>query len=151
VHQGFWRELGTPQRYLDGSLDLLSRGDSKFLQRTRVSEGVFSATPLSELKGTVEAAFLAGAELKMEEGTFAAGVVLGDRVHLNRGSSITRTVLWDDVVVGEGSSLDECILGSGARIPPKTRLHRKIALDAASYGGDLKGLEPMAGLLMTSF
>ncbi len=151
VHEGFWRELGTPQRYLDGSLDLLSRGDSRFLQRTRVREGVFSATPLSELQGTVEAAFLAGTELKMAEGTFAAGVVLGDRVHLNRGAAITRTVLWDDVVVGEQSSLDECILGVGARVPPQTRLHRKIALDAASYGGDLKGLEPMAGLLMTSF
>jgi NDP-sugar pyrophosphorylase family protein len=151
VHQGFWRELGTPQRYLDGSLDLLSRGDSGFLQRIRVREGVFSATPLSELQGTVEAAFLAGAELKMDEGTFAAGVVLGDRVHLHRGASITRTVLWDDVVVGEQSSLDECILGVGARVPPQTRLHRKIALDAASYGGDLKGLEPMAGLIMTSF
>jgi len=60
-------------------------------------------------------------------------------------------VLWDDVVVGEHSSVDECIIGAGARIPPQTRLHRKIALDAESYGGDLKGLEPRAGLLMTSF
>jgi mannose-1-phosphate guanylyltransferase len=151
VHQGFWRELGTPQRYLDGSLDLLARGDSGFLQRTRVREGVYSATPLSELHGKVESAFLAGTKVRMEEGAFAAGAVLGDRVHLSRGASLTRAVLWDDVKVGEQSSLDECIVGVGARVPPHTRLHRKIALDAESYGGDLKGLEPRDGLLLTSF
>ncbi|MCI0567464.1 MAG: NDP-sugar synthase [Acidobacteria bacterium] len=151
VHDGFWRELGTPQRYLDGSLDLLARGDSGFLQRTRVREGLFSATPLSELQGAPGAAFLAGAGLKMEEGTSAAGVVLGDRVHLSRGASLTRSVLWDDVVIGEQSSLDECIIGHGARVPPHSRLHRKIVLDTESYGGDLKGLESRAGLLLTSF
>jgi len=151
VHQGFWRELGTPQRYLDGSLDLLSRGDSGFLQQTRIREGVFSATPLAELKGTVESMFLAGAGVRMDEGTFAAGAVLGDQVHLKRGASLTRAILWDGVEVGEQSSLDECIIGCGARVPYGTRLHRKIALDAESYGGDLKGLERRDGLLLTSF
>ena len=151
VHQGFWRELGTPQRYLDGSLDLLARGDSGFLQSSRVREGVFSATPISELHGTVESTFLAGSGFRMEEGTFAAGVVLGDGVQLKRRASLTRSILWDDVEVGEESSLNECIIGFGARVPPRTRLHRKIALDAASYGGDLKGLERRDGLLLTSF
>jgi NDP-sugar pyrophosphorylase family protein len=131
VHQGFWRELGTPQRYLDGSLDLLARGDSGFLQSSRVREGVFSVTPISELHGTV--------------------VVLGDGVQLKRRASLTRSILWDDVEIGEESSLNECIIGFGARVPPRTRLHRKIALDAASYGGDLKGLERRDGLLLTSF
>ena len=151
VHQGFWRELGTPQRYLDGSFDLLSRGDSGFLQKMRFREGVFSATPLSELQGTVESTFLAGSGLRMEEGTFAAGAVLGDRVRVKRGASLTRAILWDDVEVGEGSSLDECIVGTGARIPAQTRFRRKIALDAESYGGDLKGLERREGLLLSSF
>jgi NDP-sugar pyrophosphorylase family protein len=151
VHEGFWRELGTPQRYLDGSIDLLVRGDSAYLQGIRIREGIFSETPIAKLQGSVEPAFLAGADARMDERTFAAGVVLGCRAHLRKGASLTRTVLWDDVVVGERSSLHECIVGCRAKIPEGIRLQRKIILDAESYGGDLKGLERMGSLILAAF
>jgi len=77
--------------------------------------------------------------------------VLGSRAHIRQGASLTRTVLWDDVVVGDRASLHECIVGCGAQIPPGIRLQRKIILDAASYRGDLKGLEKMDRLILAAF
>lgn len=151
VHRGFWRELGTPERYLQGSLDLLKLGDAGYLQKIRTREGVYSATPFQDLRGTAESLFLAGRDLEMEHDSFAAGVVLGDGVVLRRRSSLIRSILWDGVVVGEEASLDECLVTSGARIPPGTRLRRKILLDEATYAGDRKGLESSGPLLMASF
>jgi len=151
VHTGFWRELGTPQRYLQGSLDLLKMGDASFLQRIRRHEGVYSATPISALKGTTEPVFLAGEGVEMEHDSFAAGAVVGDRVTLRRRSSLVRSILWGGVEVGEGSSLDECLVASGVRIPPKSRFSRKILLDEATYGGDRRGLERAGGLLLAPF
>ena len=151
VHQGFWRELGTPMRYLDGSLDLLSRGDCSFLQALRIREGVFSSTPLSALSGTVQPPFLAGFDARMSTGSFASGVVLGDRVDLHRGATLNRSILWDDVEVGEGSILSQCIVGVGARIPPGLRLEHKIAIDAESYGGDQDALQRVDGLFLAPF
>ncbi len=151
VHTGFWRELGTPERYLQGSLDLLGLGDAGYLQRIRAREGVYSATPLRDLRGTVESLFLAGRDLEMERDCFAAGAILGDGVTLRRRSSLIRSILWDDVVVGEEASLDECLVTSGTRIPSGIRLRRRILLDEATYTGDRKGLERSGPLLMASF
>jgi mannose-1-phosphate guanylyltransferase len=151
LHTGFWRELGTPWRYLQGSLDLLKMGDAAYLQRFRVREGVFSATPFRKLRGTVEPLFLAGEEMGMDTDTFAAGAVVGNRIVMRRRSSLVRSILWDDVIIGEESSLEECIVSSNARIPPKSRFKRKILIDEATYGGDRKGLEPSGNLLLASF
>ena len=151
VHAGFWRELGTPQRYLQGSLDVLRMGDAGYLQRIRVREGVYSATPIRALRGKADPVFLAGEGVIMESQSNAAEAVLGDRVVLRRRSSVLRSILWDDVEAGEESALSECIVTSGARIPPRGRFHRKILLDEAAYGGDRKGLERDGGLLLASF
>lgn len=151
VQNGFWKELGTPQRYLDGALELLARGDAPYLQRIRVREGVYSASPSASLLGQLEPAFLAGAGTKMEPGSSAAASSLGDRVLLERGVKLERCVLWDEVRVGEGADLRECIAGFGARVPAGARLRRKIILDEASYLSDRKGLERIEGLLVASF
>jgi NDP-sugar pyrophosphorylase family protein len=151
VHTGFWRELGTPQRYLQGSLDLLRMGDAGYLQRIRVREGVYSATPIRALRGTADPLFLAGEGVTMESQCSAAEAVVGNRVILRRRSSILRSILWDDVEAGEESALSECIATSGARIPPRGRFHRKILLDESTYGGDRKGLDRDGGLLLASF
>ena len=151
VHTGFWRELGTPQRYLQGSLDLLRLGDAGYLQRIRLREGVYSVTPSPALRGTVESPFLAGRDLEMEAGSFAAGAVVGDSVVLRRRSSLVKTILWNDVTVGEGSSLDECLVASGVKIPARSRFNRTILLDDSTYGGDRKGLERSGDLLLASF
>ena len=151
VHAGFWRELGTPQRYLQGSLDLLRMGDAGYLQRIRLREGVYSATPIRELRGTTDPVFLAGEGVTMEAHCSAAEAIVGNRVVLHRRSSILRSILWDHVEVGEESALSECIVTSGVRVPPYGRFHRKILLDEATYGGDRKGLERAGGLLLASF
>jgi mannose-1-phosphate guanylyltransferase len=151
VHRGFWRELGTPARYLQGSFDLLQLGDAGYLQRIRIREGVYSATPLGAFRGTIEPLFLGGAGVEMERDVFAAGAVLGDRVRLACRSRLTRCVIWNDANLGEDVSLDECIVAEGCRVPPRSRFTRKILLDEAGYLGDRKGLERFGPLLLAGF
>lgn len=151
VHAGFWRELGTPQRYLQGSLDLVRLGDAGYMQRIRLREGVYSASPLSSLQGSIEPAFFAGADLEMSSDSLAAEAVLGNRVVLGHRSRVARSILWDDVRIAEDSSLTECLVGAGARIPARTRLARKVVLDEATYGGDRGRLERSGSLLLASF
>ena len=143
--------MGTPRRYLQGSLDILERGDAGYLQQIRIREGVYSATPASELMGTVEPLFLAGPGLQMEKDVFVAGAILGERVILRRRASLIRTIIWDDVTVGEEASLDECIVANRVRIPPRARFTGKIILDEETYGGNRKGMERVGHLLVGSF
>jgi len=151
LHEGFWRELGTPQRYLDGSLDLLEQGDLPCLQKLRQREGVYTATPVQMLGGRVEPALLAGEKVVMETGSRASQSVLGNRVRLGGGSQLLKVVAWDDVEVGPDALLEECIVAEKARIPTGVRLSRKILMDRAGYQGETKGLEILDGLLVASF
>jgi NDP-sugar pyrophosphorylase family protein len=151
VYEGFWRELGNPRRYLEGSLDLLSLGDSGYLQPARIREGIFSRTSLGSLQGSIRPPFLAGSEVRTEAGSLAEGAVLGNGVVLESHSIARRSVLWEGAKVEKQALLSECIVGFNARIPSRLHLERKIVLDAASYGGDMKGLERKDGLLLGAF
>jgi NDP-sugar pyrophosphorylase family protein len=151
LHEGFWRELGTPQRYLDGSLDLLERGDLPGLQKIRYREGVYSATPCETLLGKIEPGLLAGEQVIMEAGSSAAQCILGNRVRLRSGSQLRKVVVWDDGEIGADAVLDECIVAEKARVPKGARLFRKILMDRSGYEGETKGLETLDGLLVASF
>ena len=151
LHEGFWRELGTPQRYLDGSLDLLERGDLPSLQKLRFREGVYSATPYEALLGQIEPGLLAGEQVVMEAGSSASHSILGNRVRLRDGSRLRKVVLWDDVEIGAGAALEECIVAEKARVPKGAQLFRKILMDRSGYQGETKGLEVLEGLLVASF
>jgi len=72
-------------------------------------------------------------------------------VVLRRRSSLIRSVLWDDVTLEEEVSLDGCVVASGVRIPPRTRLERMIVLDEATYLGDRRGLQRLGPLLLAPF
>ncbi len=151
LHEGFWRELGTPQRYLDGSLDLLNLGDLPCLQKLRIREGVYSATPIKSLSGQIDLGLLAGEKVVMEAGSSTSQVILGDRVQLGRGARLRRVVAWDDAEIGADAVLDECIVSEKARVPKGARLSRRIVMDRSGYQGETKGLESLEGLLVASF
>ena len=52
--------------------------------------------------------------------------LLGARSSLARGARVSRSVLWDDVHVESAAALDECVVTDGARVPPGTRLARRV-------------------------
>jgi mannose-1-phosphate guanylyltransferase len=99
VSDGYWLDIGTPERYLRGTYDIL--------------EGVVSTRVRSD-GGLVVAAD------SVFEGELLGPAVVGPKAHLRRGSVVDRAVVLDGAVVGEGSVLRECVICPGAVVGDDT-------------------------------
>jgi mannose-1-phosphate guanylyltransferase len=95
---GYWKDIGTPRRYLEGTWDLLA--------------GVIDSTlPERDVTGSLiyEGGLTIGAHIGPQ-------AVVGHHCSVGSDSSVERAVLHDRVAVGADCSLRECIVAEGARI-----------------------------------
>jgi mannose-1-phosphate guanylyltransferase len=123
AHRGaYWMDIGTPERYLEGTADILAGR-----VRTRVAERL--------LGGGVDAsATVADDAERSPQSLVDAGATVGARVRIGDGSVIGPGVtIADDVVlenavvlagayVDTGASLRQCVVGERARIGENVQL-----------------------------
>jgi len=104
--EGYWVDIGTPERYLEATYDLLSGHPE-------------SALPLRDETGSLIGAgcLTAGAHIGPQS-------VLGSHCSVGSDSAVERSVLHDGVVVGADCVIRESVLadgvqvGEGARVGP---------------------------------
>ena len=95
---GYWMDVGTPRRYLEGTWDLLA--------------GVVESTlPERDETGSLvyEGGLTSGAHIGPQ-------AVVGHHCSVGSDSSVERAVLHDRVAVGADCTLRECIVAEGTRI-----------------------------------
>ncbi|MGE4426598.1 MAG: sugar phosphate nucleotidyltransferase [Solirubrobacteraceae bacterium] len=118
VHRGrYWMDIGTPERYLEGTADILARR-----VRTRVGDRLQEVGPLDPTATVAEDSVVDRAAL------VDRGARLGSRVVIGSGSVVGPDVtIGDDVIlqdavvlagatIGSGTRLRDCVVGTGARI-----------------------------------
>lgn len=103
----YWLDVGTPDRYLQASLDLL---------------GGVRAVPL-EASGTLEVI-----------GELVSPVHLGDRVEIAAGAVVADSVLGDDVVVGDGARVEGSVLLPGAVVESRATVRDSVVGSGARVG-----------------
>ena len=95
---GYWMDIGTPRRYLEGTWDLLAGViDSTLPERDETGSLVY------------EGGLTSGAHIGPQ-------AVVGHHCSVGSDSSVERAVLHDRVAVGADCVLRECIVAEGARI-----------------------------------
>jgi mannose-1-phosphate guanylyltransferase len=101
---GYWMDIGTPERYLQASWDILEQ---------RVETRVRSTAPGMHVGADVEIA--AGAVV-------GPRVVLGSDSRVEAGAKVRDSVLLDGCVVGEGAQVNGSILSRGVKVAPGASL-----------------------------
>ena len=102
---GYWVDIGTPRRYLEGTWDLLA--------------GVVTSTlPVRDQTGSLvyEGGLTSGAHIGSQ-------AVVGRHCSIGTDSTIERAVLHDRVTVGADCTLRECIVAEGVRIGDGAEVH----------------------------
>jgi mannose-1-phosphate guanylyltransferase len=96
--EGYWIDIGTPERYLEATYDLLA-------------DRVQSSLPPRDETGSLvgEGCITSGARI----GPMS---VLGRRCSVGDHSTVARSVLHDGVRVGAGCTLDGAVLAEGVRV-----------------------------------
>jgi NDP-sugar pyrophosphorylase family protein len=147
VDKGYWRDIGTPESYLEAHIDVLDgvapAGAAKASPRdvwvsptAVVCEGVRLLAPVHVAAGAVVEAgawvgphAVVGAGARVHAGAvirrsvLQAGSVVGARAHVDesvlvRGAVVGAEARITRVVVGE-----DCAVRSGAQPPPGSRIH----------------------------
>jgi mannose-1-phosphate guanylyltransferase len=101
---GYWMDIGTPERYLQASWDILER---RVETRVTPTAPGLLVSPKAELADDAEA---------------GPRAVLGAGCRLEPGSSVRDSVLLDGCVVGAGARVNGSILAAGVEVPPGARL-----------------------------
>ena len=102
---GYWMDIGTPERYLQASWDILER---------RVETRVQPTAPGMLVGSGAEVA--AGA-------TVGPRVVLGPGCQVGDGAEIRDSILLEGCVVGEGARVRGSILSAGVEVSPDATLN----------------------------
>jgi mannose-1-phosphate guanylyltransferase len=128
MSEGYWIDIGTPERYLEATYDLLSGR-------------VKSALPPRDETGSLiyEPALVAGAHIGPQ-------TVLGPHCSVGAESAVERSVLHERVMVGSGCTIREAVLGDGAHVGDGAEIHTGAMLGSGVVVGAGEVVEQNARL-----
>ena len=130
---GYWLDLGTPERYREATRDLLENNLQSYLSEDLASHGR-SVSESVEVSGceveqnvALDHGCLVGAGA-----TIGRHSVLGRDVVIGAGAKVLGSVLMNGVQVGEDASIDDAILGPDVSVGAEAIVERDVVIGAGA-------------------
>lgn len=140
--EGYWMDIGTPERYMQASWDILERRVETEPGGTVDGQGVYVAADATIAAGatvgssayvdagaaiadgaTVGPRAVVGPGCRIDAGATVAGSVLHANCEIDAGAEVRDSILAPNVRVGRGAVVEPgCVVGQGASIDPDCRL-----------------------------
>jgi mannose-1-phosphate guanylyltransferase len=120
----YWLDIGTPERYLKGTFDLLDGTvQSELLDpgQERGAKAALVERTVAPAMAEPDAEIAAGATV----GPYA---VVGSGVTVGEGTRIERAVVLDDALIGSGTTISGSIVGPRAQIGDHCRLEEDVVV-----------------------
>jgi mannose-1-phosphate guanylyltransferase len=116
VSDGYWLDIGTPQRYLEATFDILE-GTVATGVADRMGTGYLCVEHGVDSAGRIIPPALVESGCVIADGArVGARVVLGGGVTVGEGTTIERAVVMQGAEIGANCTLSGCIVGGGVRI-----------------------------------
>jgi len=116
--QAYWLDIGTPERYLQGSADILA-GHVQTGVLERLDAHGLARGGDCVVDGHLHGPAVLGDGVRIASGAVVGDhTVLGDRVRIEAGATVTGAVVLDDAVIGRGSVVREAIVAPRAQVGP---------------------------------
>jgi len=120
--QAYWMDIGTPERYLQGTFDIIE-GNVQTAVTDRLGETFVALGRDVEAHGRVVPPAVVERACRIAEGAHVGSlVVLGDGVTVGEGAVIERSVVLQGSEIGPGCVLRDCIVSAGARVGARTQI-----------------------------
>jgi mannose-1-phosphate guanylyltransferase len=137
VASGYWLDIGTPQRYIQGTYDILEGNvETEFGRRLRAS--AHALVEDGQISGRVVAPAYVAEGCRIGAGAIVGGrTVLGRDVEVGEDAHVEGSVLLDGARVGARSVVRGSILAAGAAIGEHCRLEKCVVLgEGVKLGSD---------------
>jgi mannose-1-phosphate guanylyltransferase len=112
----YWLDIGTPERYLQGTFDILE-GNVQTAVTERLGSGYIAIADQVEASGRIVPPAIVERGCRIAAGAHVGSlVVLGAGVDVGEGSKIERSVVLNGSQIGPRCTLQDCIVAAGVRI-----------------------------------
>ena len=121
-HQAYWLDVGTPERYLQATFDVLE-GVCRTAVTERLGDSFTAIEEGCSVEGRVVPPALVGRGSTIAAGAHVGSlVVLGDGVSVGEGATIERSVVMQGSEIGPGCVLRGCVVAAGSRVGAGTHV-----------------------------
>jgi mannose-1-phosphate guanylyltransferase len=122
VSDGYWLDIGTPERYLQGTFDILE-GNVQSAVRARLGSDWLLVDEDAKVHGRAVPPAVLERGVSVAEGAHVGSlVVLAQDVSVGAGASVERAVVLEGTRIGEGCELRDCIVGARCDIGAGTKI-----------------------------
>jgi mannose-1-phosphate guanylyltransferase len=120
--EGYWLDIGTPERYLKGTFDIIE-GNVQTAVKDRLGGDWLAIDPAAEVAGRVipPAVLERGVSVGVGAHVGSLAVLAGD-VSVGAGRTVERAVILNGAQIGDGCTLRDCIVAAGCRVGPRTQI-----------------------------
>jgi len=120
VGDAYWLDIGTPDRYLQGTFDILE-GNVVTAVGERLGPGYLAIGERVEALGRIVPPALVDRGCRIGAGAHVGSlVVLGEGVSVGEGATIERAVVLNGAEIGAHCELRDCIVAAGVRLGERT-------------------------------
>jgi mannose-1-phosphate guanylyltransferase len=121
--ESYWLDIGTPERYLQGTFDIIEGNVATALQE-RLGSGYLAIDEGADVQlGRVIPPAVIERGVSVAQGAHVGSlVVLGQDVSIGPGSTVERSVIMNGAEIGAGCTLRDCIVAAGCRVGNDTRI-----------------------------
>jgi len=113
---GYWLDIGTPERYLQATFDILENIVSTEIGR-ELADAQLTLTGGAEIEGRVVAPSVVGSGCRIAGGAVIGGrTVLGAGVEVGEGARIENSVVLAGSSIGAGTTVRSSIVGLGVTV-----------------------------------
>lgn len=114
--EAYWMDIGTPQRYLQGTFDILEGNVASAVQ-DRMAGNFLAVSDQAQADGRVVPPAVIERGANIAAGAHVGSlVVLADGVQVGANTSIERSVVLHGTEIGADCRLRDCIVAGGVRI-----------------------------------
>jgi NDP-sugar pyrophosphorylase family protein len=141
VHQGYWIDIGTPEKYMQVHQDIM---DSRFaLEPFDRGPNTIAIAPDAKVEegATLEGPCYIGDGAVVKAGArIGAYTVLGRQCHVEEQAIVERSIVWVGTRIGQGAVLKRAILGRQCHVGRYATLEEGVVLGDKSVVTDYSRL-----------
>jgi mannose-1-phosphate guanylyltransferase len=120
--EGYWLDIGTPERYLQGTFDIIE-GNVDTAVRERLGGDWLAIHEGAEVQGRVIPPAVVERGVRVAAGAQVGSLaVLAADVSIGAGSTVERAVILNGSQIGEGAQLRDCIVAAGCHVGDRTKI-----------------------------
>jgi mannose-1-phosphate guanylyltransferase len=134
----YWLDIGTPERYLQGTFDIVENRVSTTVGTRLAAAGYLAVDAAARIAGRAVPPALVDGDVEVgEQAQIGPLVVIGDGVRVGPRTSIDRAVVLQGAEIGADCVLHDCIVAAGAHIGDRTQVTGGAVIgEGATIGAD---------------